>query len=105
MTAPIAVLADVKASLGGVEAALVDGQLEQARHAHAAATRSLQALGVLLGVTPAAVPVTFAPADDRDVVFGKSGCPRCGSKTKQPSSGFGPAVKDICGACGYDLSE
>lgn len=101
MTAPIAVLADVKASLGGVEAALVDGQLEQARHAHAAATRSLQALGVLMGAAP--VPVTFTAADDRDVVFGKSGCPRCGSKAKQPSSGFGPAVKDICGACGYDL--
>jgi len=100
MSAPLAVLADVKASLGGVEAALVDRQDDQARHAHAAALRSLQALGVLLGVAPAPVPVSLVPA--RDQVLPTRGCRRCGSTVKQPVSGFGPPAGDICGACGYD---
>lgn len=106
MSAPIALLADARASLGGVEAALIDGRADDAKLAHAAASRSLSALGTLLGVSPAPVPVSFVPAEERAALFGKSGgCPRCGSKKKEPSAGFGATVTDLCGECGHDLSQ
>jgi ribosomal protein S27AE len=32
-------------------------------------------------------------------------CPRCGGTDRVLSAGFGEAVHDVCGRCGYEFAE
>lgn len=65
------------------------------------AGRTVTALGALVGLAPT---VSITAADLRREKSGSGDkCPKCGHKLRLvPSSGFGPATPEICGACGYE---